>query len=641
MVYVKEKNLNNIWFGQQVKGGIPNFKDKNVNGLDTETFNGKVTLLSVVGDNIEKTIMPENVDEILKFLIMDKISGCHNFFFNMKYDRNAIIKMLPNKNIDELINHSLTFYNGYRLNLIGNRGFKITKIKIVGDKIKTSRSSFFSDIAIFYQCGSLEHTVKKVLNEKYKKGVKIGGGVFFKDQVAYVKRKNSEKYDYYSYEDIIKYCLEDSLYTYKLAKNLTDSVNEIVKVRYYYSPASISKAFLKQNFPNGYQFQINDLQQFALNSYNGGRFEVLSKGWFDNIYMCDINSAYPYHISQLYFPDGVTKKSCDYEPDSIYSYFKIDVDINDSFRFSPFKFCCKNLNELLIFPTGIFRDVYVCKSELEILDKLDVRYHIKEGVHMFNNDPVLWIDGIKDLYEKRLKLKKKNDRLQHVYKLILNSLYGVCIQLNKGKRHITEWSDAQENNPLNQFITIEDKKMVMVQSFWKAGQWFNPVLACEITARTRNQLYNDFHKYEDDIIMLATDSVCMTRPIPYKNSEKLGEYKITKRTSGVILGNGIYEFLNGKKGYRGLISDQKIRLKKMFENNFDTELELTKTRPKGLKEGRPKEYVNIDPNELINMFLPYKKEIVVDMDRKRLWDREFNNFDEVLKDSIDSRPIHF
>jgi hypothetical protein len=311
---------------------------------------------------------------------------------------------------------------------------------------------------------------------------------------------------------------------------------------------------------------------------------------------------------------------------------------------SPFRFCLPKLNDLLVFPTGTFRDVYLCKSELELLDDLDCRYRIRDAHHIFNNDPRLWIEEIEELYEKRKLLKREGNRLQFVYKTFLSCLYGVCIQENKGKVYLNSWTEEDELE--GDLMTLEDGRAVLVKSIWKAGAWFNPLLACEITARTRCKLFRDFFPYQDHMLMLATDSASLDIPIPFKSSEKLGGYEVYEPTQGVILGNGIYQFSNGKRGKRGLMSDRQINLLELFQDNLTDEIYLTKRRPKGLKEGKPSlrarnaSEITIPDRQLTNMFLQYTKKVDINMDKKRRWLGSFPDFNSVLEEKIDSLPLH-
>lgn len=638
---MKERNLNNIHFGWNKVNPLRRRKQtKEVFGWDTETYKGKVTLICVVGKEYKKHLIVKNIDELLKFLTFRRFTRGHNFFFNVKYDRDAIFKLLPDENINELKYHDHTFYKNYRISLIGNKAFTISTWSI-SDKeglkgIRSTKTAFFSDIGVFYQCGSLEKTVREGLGKKYVKRLDASQGVSL-----------SEIND-----EWIDYCYEDAEWTFKLGENINDMVKEMdIPINRYYSPASISKAFLRLRFPEGYEFKKTAIQQYALYGFNAGRFEVLKKGFFDKVYMCDICSAYPEQISKLYYPEGIHVSNQEYEPEALYSYYHVNIEVPEDFIFSPYRHSLPHLNNLLAFPVGKFDSVYLCKSEYEILKNIDAKIEIISAKHIFNNEPRLWIEGVAEMYYKRKELKKLGDRKEHLLKILMNSWYGICIQENKSKIISTVFSDEDEQNPEVEFIVAKngdgEEVINCIKPLWRAGAWFNPILGNEIPTRTRNKIYNDFHKYEDSIIQVATDSIAMTSRLPVEHSTDLGGYEHYPLMEGFVLGNGIYKFTEKdtgkfKAGTRGLLSDNEIELYNLFNGCFDNKITLTKTRPKSLREGIPRNIKTDNPNELINIFMPYDRELDVNVDKKREWERDFLNFDEVINgEMINSLPLHF
>ena len=697
---MKERNFEKIDFSWN---SIKPLSDKavlkkDVYGWDSETFKGKVSLMGVYGKEGHGYLIPDNCSQLLKFMSERKFNSGHNFFFNLKYDRDAVIKWLPDSNINELKENDNTFYKNFKITLIGNKALIISRWGIkyyqeVKGKLKpcqktdpkaipkmyNNHSSFFSDISSFYQCGTLSNTVTVGLNQEYIKGINIEAGVRFTEDKAFIQKKAGGEYEIEP-KTVIDYCIDDCKYTYLLGQNVIDLSYDInIPVKRFYSPASISKSFMRKQLTKEYKFIPNAIQQYAFNSFNAGRFEILKRGyWGDKdifnlkgkkilkennnaVYMCDINSAYPEQIKDLYKPEGITIKNRCYEPEALYSYFLCNIKINNDFILSPFKYCIPSLNHLLTFPTGIFNEVYLSKTELEILDKMDCRYTIKKAIHIFNSDPELWLLGIEDIYNKRLELKKlekktgEPQRLQHLYKLILNSLYGCCIQENRVKELTTVFnkSDLDDVNTALEIIDLEGEKIInLINTRWKAGGWFNPILASEITARTRNKIFNDFYKYEDKIIMIATDSITMTDKIPFKDSDKLGGYEVYKPMQGIVIGNGVYKFSVKdnpkliKKGNRGILSDNHIDLFDLCQGCMVDKITLTKTRPKSLRENLPLKIqesipMGFNPNDYLNIFMPMDRDLNINADSKRKWDRNFINFDEINNgEIIDSIPLN-
>jgi len=626
---MKEREFGRIRFNRWGVSPINPLKRerlRDIYAFDTETFLGKAVLIGVAGEDYKDHVIPENMLDVLRFLTKTRFCGSHNFFFNLKYDRDAIIKHLPNRNINILKAYSQTVLRfgdlGFRIRLTGNKSMTISRGRFEKKGFKSVRSAFFSDISAFYHEGSLENTVKRVLNIEYRKSLDIGEGV---------SRENITR-------EIVDYCLDDCFYTYLLSKNLTDLALKFVPVKRFHSTASISKSFMRKTLKNPYLFHPTQIQQFALRSYNGGRFEILQKGSFERLYTVDINSAYPDVIKDLVVPKGLIKINLEYEPDSIYSYFNADVEISGDFVLSPFKHLLKDKNGLLVFPTGKFRDVYLSKCEFEVLKDLDCRIHIKKAIHLFNDNPRPWVEGVSEMYSKRKELKQAGDRDEYILKIILNSLYGIVIQEDKTVSVSSSWTLSEEMNPENRIENVGGK-LKIVKTGWKAGQWFNPLIASEITSRTRCKLFEDFHEHEDNIVMIATDSVTMDKPVPVKDSGVLGGYKHYKPASGLVLANGIYQFDNGETGKRGLLSDSDIDLFELCRGCAKDKITLTKTRPKSLREGLP--FKSANPNSLINIFLPYERDISVNMDSKRVWIDDFKEFREALTDTVYSTPLNF
>lgn len=662
---MKEREFSNIDWGLfHLVGPLKDstVKVKPVYGWDSETYDGAVSLMGVFGEDFSDCRTIRNIDELLAFITERKFNSAHNFLFNIKYDRDAIIKLLPKENIEELKLYDRTFYKQYKIEIIGSKNFSVSKwtlryyardgdrlVRVERDskgakpKLYNHHTTFFSDIANFYQMGSLANTVEKVFGVPYEKKIDASetSGVHPDDVTPLW----------------VEYCLEDCEHTYNLSKNLVDLTYELeFPVRRFYSPASISKAFMRKNFPDGYRFKKNELQQFGLRAYQGGRFEISRKGYFEDVRQGDIASCYPAVLDELYFPEGFYRSNQEYEPESLYSYFHCDVDVSPDFKLSPLKFEAVSENGLLVFPTGLVKDVYISKTEYETLIRHDCKVKIHKATHVFNRDPVKFVDGIRDLFARRKALGKA-DRRSFILKLCLNSLYGISIQLNAGKLHVVDFDPLDLADRDSDTITLEDENgeeyLVLIKTLWKAGAWFNPVIGAETTARARNRLFEEFHEYADDVVMIATDSVALTRKFPIKESKELGGWEHYPKQEGFVVGNGVYHFVDKEtgevnQGKRGLIADGGVDLRELFGEGVNNEFAkffqglyldgctLTKTRPKSLKEHLP--FATSTPNDFINRWVKYPKDFDVNVDRKRKWDRDFVNMVDVRNNIIDSVP---
>lgn len=612
---MKERDLTKI--------NIPNYsvkagayrrpkEDKEVIGWDSETYRGKITILA---NSKGDYLIPDSMEDILGFINNPTYKKAYNFFFNLEYDTNAFIKHLPDKNILNLIAYNKTVYLNHKIKIIPK---KLLSILPEGKKRFTLK---FFDISQFYHYGSLAKTYKEVFNELYEK------------RVSEEKRKAGFKKEEITPDDI-KYCIEDSIICKKLAENFINLTNQIIYVPRYISPASISKAFLKSKLEQDYTFSPSELQQYALNSYQGGRFECLKRGYFDRIYTYDINSCYPYFMYNLPFPIGNQVGNKKYESESIYSYFKVNLKIRSDLKISPMKYFFPKKN-FMIYPTGTFKNVFLTKGEYDLMKKYDSKIEIIDAKHLFNDNPQYPYYWVKELYDIRKKLKKENNPLEHIIKLIINSGYGIHIQLNKITYLKEHWDIKEEKDYNNELIDYNNKVFLKTYK-WLAGQFFNPIIATEITSRARVKLIEDSERYSKNVIMFATDSITFDKKVNLSLSDNMGDYEIEDKglTYGVVVGNGVYQIVGNKeqkKRFRGFTRDYNL-IDILKKNKNKKVIKLTKNKPTKLKESR----TNLDT---LNIFRDYERQLNINSDKKRNWERSFLNGNDVLNNQIDSKAL--
>ena len=628
---MKVRDPDNIHFHDQFIDGNALINDnyqpvlhdkKPVRGLDTETYRGKANLIADSTNLKESYLLINCFEDVAEYLTEYCRVGTHNFFFNTSYDKDGIIKWLPDKCIEFLKCNNHISYKNYHLQLIGKQAFKICRLS---EKGKLINNVVYSDIARFWKEGSLVDTVKNVLERDYVKRLDVGEGLP----------------SHLISSDYIKYCIEDARQVRDLSNHLNDLASEYFNIKDYYSHATLSKEYMKSQRPLYQMKKMSVLQKMAFKSFSGGRFEIFFSGYQPEVHMTDINSAYPAQLKDLYLPKGSHIYNHEYEPESLYSYFECSVRTRCDHRFSPLKY---PRTGDVIYPTGRVKTCFLSKIEFETLVKQDADIKIKRAVHIFNSDPELWVVGIEDLYKERRRLKSNKDKREFILKVVLNSLYGITIQLTKKHEKVDSFTVSEELDINNDLFG-----KWFYKARWYAGKWFNPVIAAECSSRVRCKLFNDFYKREDDLVMIATDSVALNRKIGFKSSDVLGGYGHYPEMSGVVLANGIYQFEDGEGNTtirnRGIIYDkekgEKTDIKGLLEANRGKKLlELTKTRPKSLKEGLPRSCVGQNPYDLINIFLPYTKTLQPNIDKKRDWIGRFDTFGDVLDCTLDSNPLN-
>jgi len=628
---MKQRLIDRIKVGKMVYRTKYKEINSKIIGYDTETYKGKVTLIS---NSDKEYLIYNNVFELLEFLTNKKVSTL-NFFFNLEYDSNAIIKCFPDENIREI-----GFFNKTTLKNDSNEYniFNIKRKVLVIEK--HDKKYKFYDISQFYQLGSLEKTHNRIFPEKnFKKSM---------DASKEFPIENITQED-------IDYCINDSIACMELAEHFVNTTRKLIPVKCFYSPASLGKTLLRMNLEGYYKFNPNETQKIALLGYNGGRFETMKIGKC-NVYQYDINSAYPYALKNIPDLTGYHIKNMEYEPNAIHSFYNCDFTIHDDFNICPIRYEHKNL---LLYPNGKFINYVLTKTEYELLKKLGIRIKINYAHHILNDTPNYPFKFLQEIYDLRKKYKKENNPLQLPLKLAMNSIYGIMIQTTKDYEIIDEYEDSETMDYDNIVISkcrkckMEYKEdtlprdgicvcgndsfdeKLLIPNF-KAGNFFNPVIASEITANIRCKLFEDSLKYEDNIFMYATDSITTDKKLNLPISDKLGDYSVGEKLEGVIFGSGIYSLHNEnehKVRFRGFTQKDTLVIAK---NNLKDNVYIEKfKRPIKLKEALIQKELGI---ENMNVFKEFAKDFRLNFDVKRQWDRKALNFKDLLDNQIDSKP---
>ena len=96
-----------------------------VYALDTETYEGNVFLVADSAGNWLDEITPENV---IKFLFSKRYQGAWNFFYNLSYDAEVILKLLGKILFSYRKTRKLSFkFGNYKIGYIPNKKLAIRK----------------------------------------------------------------------------------------------------------------------------------------------------------------------------------------------------------------------------------------------------------------------------------------------------------------------------------------------------------------------------------------------------------------------------------------------------------------------------------------------------------------------------------
>jgi hypothetical protein len=608
---------------------------KDVYGFDTETENGKVFLIGYYSKNNKEIHEGSDPDNVLKFLTQNKFRNTFNFFYNLTYDFQAIVKTLPYENIEELGKRNFTVYKKYYIKYIDNKLLSICKLP------KKKKIVKFFDIAQYYN-----HMKLDTAGEKFLKINKVN----LQDEGIDITRLSYNRYenDVVYRQTLRKYLFMDCEITYRLSEKMYSLMLDYLKPKAFYSQAYFSQQYFLENINKSYHLPNNHVLQYALNSYQGGRFETVKRGFFKNTSIYDIKSAYPFWHSQV--PEvnkGKWKLEKEYDSNALVSLFKVKVDVND-LVISPLKYQLKD--SLLIYPLGKMKELYVNKKEFEILREYSASLKIDNVWNYYDDEPEYPYKWLEKFYYLKEKLKREGKTTESwIPKILMNGFYGKMIQTIKQKYYTKELVEGNEENLVDYFVYNNQK--IYEYQYYKAGQLFNPIVANEITANTRCQLFNSCKKYMDNVIGFQTDSIIVDKKINLNEGNKLGDWNIENHNEElVIIGSGVYQVLNKDKpkikirGFKKNLDIYKI----LKENPMSKEHELQIKRNYKLKKTMKMKYTdqvnkelltNNDRFKLFNLLKDETRTFNINFDRKREWKRPFKNFKDVLNSQIISKPI--
>jgi len=553
--------------------------------LDTETYQGDIFLIADSDGKFLDDITPEN---IIKFLFHKKYQDSWNFFYNLSYDAEVILKLLGSELNRYKNTRKLSFRFGeYKIDYIPSRRLRIRK---------GHHSAVFFDIAQFYN-SSLKDAYQNNVGELDKEYLEIKEKRSYFSKWFYKNNRNKVR----------NYCIKDC----KLTKQLAQKWIKLFHNAFGFYPARwISSGYLAEKVLINKQIDIPkfdsisyEIQEFAFRCYFGGRFEILKRGFIGQAYLYDINSAYPYAFSQIpNLSKGRWIRQKSIHPQAKVGFFRIMANIPDCKYVPPFPF---RVDNNLIFPSGKF-ETYVTLAELQACEDASFYKILKSWQFIPDSEEYPYRNFVNELYQKRMNLKKNNDPLQLPIKVILNSIYG---------------KTGQKVNR-------------------KIGNLFYPVIFAFITGFARAQLYRFVmqNNIEKQVVSFATDSICCTKKLDI-DSTKLGEFSFDNSASDVFyLQNGIYRF-NGKWKQRGLgkLGIKEIEHLDTFEKDGKLFLKF-----KVLRNTRLRSSILLDTVSEIGKIKTIERQVNLNADKKRFWLGEIEKIDfKVMNESMPISLNHF
>jgi hypothetical protein len=567
---------------------------------DSETPEGNIALLCTPTECYDIETWE---DFTSKFMVKKNLKTTY-FTWNNRFDCQAILKFLPYNKLKELWKakkHKIT-YKGYRITYIPKKLLTISEIDGKKGAIR------LLDAAQYYENKSLDSQAQKYL----------GTGKL--PDVSAKKIGKSRKYYDKNYDKIVEYCKRDADLTLKLALLAMKNIRQLgFNPSNPISPASISRKYQrKRGFPLSLK-KMKGLEKkanaFAMLAYKGGVFATYKRGFFNQpLYDYDVNSCYPAIMIDL--PDWrngrfefIEEKPENYE----YGWIWCDIDT----EYIPYQdkelYTVKEVYEgigewdmkytakKVTYPTGLRTEVITTEEYRWLKANGERVKWLGEGMGWVqeNNkypNPFAWL---KEMYGERQKAKDKGDTaLATTMKVLMNSLYGSTVQRKNG-----------------------------------IGDLSNFCYGSYITGRARIQMFDVVKQNYDKIVNVATDGLLSTSKLVLKCSEELGEWEYNEYTKGLIIGNGIRQLWEADSSFvthaRGITSDRSYDLLGALEKVKDkSELPVGRTRVIQLGT-----MINAHikwKHEHLNTFVKQSRVLSVHTDKKRTWDREYENFGDLL-----------
>ena len=328
-------------------------------------------------------------------------------------------------------------------------------------------------------------------------------------------------------------------------------------------------------------------------AYKGGRSEALYRGKITNqkLFMVDINSMYPYIMSNKLFPTKATGyvENVDLSQLDYFLKYKLiiaDVDITTPLPLFPYRVSSsdniKNLNKITMqdnllnkfkgktcYPVGSFRTTLTTPElkavyQFGTINKIHSLAHYTSGKH--------FTDYVNYFYKLRLKFGDEGQDLwKQLCKLLLNSLYGKFGQRGYDEKiigiadtptyTIKSIYDATDDVYIDE-ITIDG----LLMERRRGGEHWNsfPAIAAHVTAYARLYLYRFvLMAGVKNVLYMDTDSLLLnlegyTRLEKELHPTELGKLKLEKVVNyGLIHAPKDYQ-LPGKIARKGIKKTAKL-----------------------------------------------------------------------------------
>lgn len=447
------------------------------------------TLLSTsTGHFIENYVSGLSTVDCFEFLLDLSTSYKDAIFvgFAINYDINMMLRDLDEQTAKILWDEGSVDWNSYRITWLPSKSFSVTD---------GQHSVLVYDVFGFFQSSF----ITALENFGFEVPIEIKEGKFERKNFTAKQKEKTRKYNALECELLVK-----------MMNKLRESMIEcnFLPDRWHGAGAIASVMFKRARID-----QHNAMPQKwwkeIVAAYYGGRNQMLKQGELGDVWIHDINSAYPHAMHTLPTSLGEWREIKPQKELYEYGLHFIEWDLGKykEARITPFPFRHKGR----IYWTKKGSGWYWTPEVFEALKHYPKGISIKRTIQFYPDDDSQPFSFLADLYQERLKLIKQGSEAQLPLKLGLNSVYGKVAQSigYKGMR------------PLYQ------------NHFW-AGY---------LTSRTRARMYELAMTNPKAVVFFATDGMVATEKMIEGEKEKVfGGWEVKQLKNFFGLQSGVYSY---------------------------------------------------------------------------------------------------
>lgn len=532
-------------------GVVKPFFDKSYrfNSIDIETVDNELFILGFI-KNGTYCHVEDNFYNVFNDLLLDSVRNKRDILTWTRYDNTHLLKLLLMNVAKNEINHLLLRigkvtpiysyqYKNYTYTIVNI--IKDSMIIKIDDKNNKPRTVTIYNLKNLYQSG-LEEVAN---NYKLSYYSKMG------EEYHIIDKERFKNETTYHDNVLISNCL-DCRVIIDIAYTMLENFKNVTGVypKSIFTAGSIARSYLLSykklevsdlNFK--YLFKknplFNDLLDYSMRSYHGGKIESYVLGYIKKAKIIDISSAYPYAFSKLpKLTNCVWKyEGVEYLDLFYYAFIRCDIYIKNVDFIHPI-IVSNPVSNTNISAVGWLENVVITKIEYDYLLANECEVHVYDYVGVEHIEGVFpYKDLIDELFTSRMREIGKNNALADLFKTIINSLYGITYELTD---------------------VYKEEGLAIEWLGYRAGDYFNPIIASYITSTIRTYLSEvsyDIVKNGGECYLNMTDSIIYNGTVSldvFSQEKELGKFEMpTEIKDLIILGAGRYEYYDEfKKKYK-------------------------------------------------------------------------------------------